>query len=691
MATKRKKSTRTSTRPRPKATSFRVVLEQPDFDGELAAFVFDSAGGLLEQQPVKRGRVTLTTPKPALMRSRVFIAPMSDEAPDDRKPTIERMRSLDAYSPVLAPGHKLVDTIRIPRPHLDRWLLCLCLVTGRVTRSGSQLPVCGAKVHICEVDKFWRWIVRLPELEVLRLRDELLEHYEKPELRRPPRLEELESAEWQEGPVGPPDPDPGPMADPAAIRPAISRMTATRLARPASVGAGVASGVAALGPRPELPEKPAIRPLALPATIKAELLSPSIHMVRDALIKHLELVRPFLCLWPYWWRYECDEIAVVETDSSGRFEKLIVYPCTEIHGDGATTTAQGLTTGGAPFGGKIEPRVWFSRTTLLGKGIRYHRWSYRRLTEGDGTPLSTPGPWTAITRTVVRHYARQSGSQVTHVPFVLGPQPVGPTSNLFEIKPPSVPTGGIEWSVVDEREDLASAHFESDKLGVGTTRCARALDAAGKYELKLELFKDGTGALVDWTAEGIDLEMTDLAAPFGTNTVTTDLAPDFNRIKNAAGHTMAFRMVLHIDNNCCHAAIDELTGFGLTASPCGFYDVTATSTVKLGVTARHPNDFATFSFSVKKGTTEHVKLASAAGRVGLSSHATLDTPSPSHSYSLTGSGHYDETFTAAELRGVCARAAFSEALHVWTLAQDGYGRLWTLDRFTHAGFALTMP
>jgi hypothetical protein len=151
-------------------------------------------------------------------------------------------------------------------------------------------------------------------------------------------------------------------------------------------------------------------------------------------------------------------------------------------------------------------------------------------------------------------------------------------------------------------------------------------------------------------------------------------------------------MVLRVDNNCCEAGIDALSGVGLTPTPCGFYEMAPTgANVTLGFTARHPNDFATFSFSVKRGVTTQVDLASASGRVGDSPISTNDLPVPSHAYTLGAPGHYTEIFPATELLGPCTRAAFSEALHVWTMAQDGYGRMWHLDRFDHAGFALTPP
>lgn len=715
---------------KPRRVTMKVELEKPDFKGELAAFVFDSAGQLLEQTAVKSGKVTLSSNQQTLMRSRLFIAPVSEKDADEQKPTLKSMSRLGAYAPAMRVGGSLIDSIRVPDVVVGGWLLCSCWVRGRIIKSDNGQPVCGARVHICEVDKFWRWIIELPELEVFRLRDDLLREIEKPILRRPPRP-------W-------PDPSPVDFVDPVDFS-----MNLTQLS-----------------PQPEPPDLPSMKltPISLPYELKTQLLSSSVQIVRDTLLGNLELVRPYLCLWPYWWRFSCDEITTVESDGSGHFEATVKYLCNgdkpdlyfwveyeiggvmetvhrppipcntywnyacgtevtievndsripacdtepdpdgckvqiisigrtvsmaDIHGDGSSTDDEGLTSGGAPFGGKIEPRVWFSRTDLLAKGIKYYRWSYRRLTEGDGSVLTTPGPWTQMTRTVVRHYAKLSAGDVTHEPYPLGPFSVGTEPNLFEIKPPTLPAGGIEWTVMDEREDLASAHFETHKLGTGADACAKALVAAGKYELKMELFDTGGAKVTDWENKGIDLEMTDISAPFGTSTVTASNAPIYNR-DMSGGFTQAFRMVMHVDNNCCSASLDVLSGAGLTPTPCGFYEITPTANVILGFTAGHPNDFATFKFRVKQGVTTQVDLASADGRVGASPIPTRDSPS-THAYTLSGSGHYSEFFTATELLGSCTRAAFSEALHVETMAQNGYWRLSGLDRFNHAGFALTPP
>ncbi|MCP5152765.1 MAG: hypothetical protein H6983_01275 [Ectothiorhodospiraceae bacterium] len=735
--------------------TFEVVLEgRPDFDAPLAVLAFDVAGNLLDRAVVKDGAASLSLSEVVLGRSRVFVAPIPEDDPD-ATPTLGSMERLQAFEPVVRKKGQLARKLVVPGTLVDRWILCLCWVRGRVVKDDSGRPVCGARVHICEVDKLWRWILRLPERDLLRLRDDFLRAIEIPPLRRPPR----------------PEPDPLPF-DVLARVPAGAQ-------------------VAALGPQPEPPDRGlvAATPIPLPSpplretrgstfdvapsaqsTLSLEsrtrLRSSSVGIVREALTANVEALIPYLCIWPWWWKFRCDEIRVLETDSLGRFDTLIAYPCdgdkpdlyfwveyeiagvwetvyhppipcatwwdyacgtevtirvrdervpacddepdlpgcvvqvlsigrtvsiSELQGAGAPVTEEGLTTDGEPFGGKLEPRVWFSRTALRdGKNVGYYRWSYRRLTEGDGTPLATPGPWTPLTRTVVRHYAHLGPGGVTHTAYPLGPKPVGAVANLFEIKP-EVPPGGIEWTVVDEREDLASAHFETQKLGTGDTACEQALDAAGKYELKLELFKDGTGALVDWTAEGIDLEIADVPAPFGTGTVTATSASAYNRVLGAGGHTMGFRMVVRVDNNCCEAALEPVTGTGVTVTPCGFIEFGAGATATLAFRAAHPNDFATFSFSVRRGVTDQVTRASASGETGDPSVVTDDVTPPLRTYTLDVSGTYRETFPVTELLGPCTRAAFSEALHVWTMATDGYGRLWHLDRFAHAGFALTPP
>ena len=722
-------------KPKKNKVSFKVSLEErPDFKGKVSIFVFDVAGNLLELAKVEKGMVSLPFSEEDISHYLIYLSPVPEDL-GEGKPTIRMMERLSAYELLVKVAGNLVDVIRVPGSVIDGWHFCGCWVRGRVIKSDSENPVCGAKVHICEVDKLWRLIVKLPELEVLRFRDDLLEAIEKPRIPWPPI----------------PGPDPPPFS---MLRSGLLREREFDI-------------------QPELFKKGGTRIIAssLSKDIKEALMSTSPAIVRNALIENISLIIPYLCIMPTWLRFRCDEITVVETDTFGRFQAILLYTCggdkpdiyfwveyeidgtletvyrpwmacntywdyacgtevliritdervpacdhepdlpgctvqilsvgrnvsiSEIQGYGATVVNEGLTSDDCPFGGKLEPRVWFSRTALrTGKNIKYYRWSYRRLTQGDGTPLITSDPWKPLTRTVVRHYAKPAvPSGVTHEPYILGPKTTGAETNLVEIKPAAVPSGGTEWTIVDEREDLASAHFETTKLGSDASPCEKAFNAAGKYELKLELFKD-TGALVDWTTEGIDLQITDVPAPFSIGVVTSVVALDYNRIKNPiTGNTVAFRMVLRIDNNCCEAKVEPVTGTG----PCGFIEFIPGASVNLHFKARHPNNFADFNFSVKRGVSTHVvKASTSSHRVGSVSVLSVDT---THTYVLTVPNDYKESFTVADLLarmqdtsgvqiGPCERAAFSEALYVRTRATDGYTRLGYLDAFDHDGFALT--
>ncbi|HHE31838.1 MAG TPA: hypothetical protein ENL07_04220 [Chlorobaculum parvum] len=542
----------------------KIALDpKADFKGEMMALLFNRAGNLIEKSPIRNGTASLACSDREVATNRLFIVPVTDW-PDEEgeKPSIRMMERMNAYEPVLQQNGKIVGAITIPASILELWPCCCCLVHGQVIKSDSGLPVCRAKVHICEVDKFWRWMIRLPDLEVIRFRDDLIRVIEEPERWKPPI----------------PEPDPAPFSairegfnlryiNPQPEPPGITRLSVQKSSL-ASLKTDSATVMAT--------DNPAVKPTELLHALNTS----TAQSLRNVLVSNFTVLYPYLCLMPSWWRYRCDEIAVLETDALGRFQTVMLYSCrgdkpdlyfwveyeiggvmetiykpalacntywnyecgkevvihisdervpacntdpdlpgsvvqilsigrqvsmSEIQGPGAPLADEGLTNFSQPFGGKIEPRVWYSRTSLRDdKNILYYRWSYRRLTEGDGTPLSTPGPWTHLTRTVVRHYAVPVPGGHAHVPLSLGPQTVGAETDLFEIRPLAVPAGGIEWTVVDEREDLASAHFETDKLGRGATDCLKALDAAGKYELKLELFKN-TGALVDWTNEGIDL------------------------------------------------------------------------------------------------------------------------------------------------------------------------------------------
>jgi hypothetical protein len=753
---------------KPQESHGRVSLsvstrERPDFTEPMAAFVFDQQGNLVHRAEVRDGKVELAAAAGDLARLRVFVAPVSD-ALAGRTPTPARLERLGAYEPVLHGPDGLLDRITIPGGVIDRWPFCFCWVRGRVVRAGDNRPVCGARVHVCEVDRIPWWILRLPDPDVFRLRDDLLEIIRNPPIPRP-------------GPF--PDPDPGPFPggprpgpDPSPISPSLFRFArgAGSLAgspRPASPLDRVGLNPQPLPPRTLVSD--ARQAAAMPAApalaeLPAALRSTSSVVVRSALAANWKLIIPWLCWWPHWWwwRVRCDEVATLATDAQGRFETTVVYACggdrpdlyfwveydfgtgfeivhrppiachthwdyacgtevtirvtdprvpgcgeepdlpgcqvvvlsigrtvavREVQGSGA---GQGLTTAGEPFGATLEPRVDFSRTELIeGKKVPYYRWSYRRLTAPDAgpgpvDPTSVPlGATSVMFRDVYRHY--RVGT--SYLSDRMGPMPTSgpgaaPQPNLFRIRP-VLPPAGTEWVVLDERVDLATAYFETASLAGAPVGPGPLPDdlAAGLYELTLELFDD-TGALVNWTAKGIDLRIADQDAPFGTGILTTSPAPAHNRIV-VGGALMGFRLVVRVDNNRCHADIAAVGGTVTPDPICGFHTYGSPSdTATLSFLARHPNTFATYAFSTTRGPGPTIGAASTSGTAGEAGTA---------GFAEVADFTYSKDVTVSALLGPCANAAFAEHLDVAATATDGYSRLSIYDRSDNAAFALAVP
>src|SRR3954453_11787687 len=157
-------------------TSFE---DQPEKPIELVAYAFDRSGELIAATPVKEGRAFFNLDKRQLKHARIFFAPAT-ESNRDQKPMIEDMERLRAYEPVweFDPKQRVYQLLPIPQEVWKWWWLCSCRVRGQVVRpvtiSGttSEMPVCNARVHICEVDVLPRLILRLPDDIILRIRDE---------------------------------------------------------------------------------------------------------------------------------------------------------------------------------------------------------------------------------------------------------------------------------------------------------------------------------------------------------------------------------------------------------------------------------------------------------------------------------------------------------------------------------------
>lgn len=732
---------------------------KPDKDLDIVAYAFDHGGRLIASAPLKGQQVQFKNKDDRVPARILFAPPLAEKRA--QAPSIETLERLRAYEPVWRHDPKKFEYELLPIPdfHWKHWWRCACRVRGRVVKPVNfhgviqSMPVCHARVHICEVDPLLLVIPRLPDEIIDRIRDELLEP--QPPIRFPIPL-----------------PDPPPFKfDPRVVDVSpvnIARMQpipATPPAKQFAAMAARAGNEVMLNPQP-LPPKTAAE---IPATMRVLLTSASTQFARQALLDHAVFLRPYLCLWPWIWPhfYRCDEVAVIDTDNNGRFDATIYYPCFGDHPDlyfwveycigGAWTTVyhpplrcntwwdyacgsdvtlrvtdprvpwcgdpnplpgkqvavllvgngvsmpeiqragaaanEGLTTAGEPFGGSLEPHVWFG-DELINAGIDHYRWSYKRMTGANGiTPVADV--WHAMDAEVVRHYGEvMADSTLTFKPYLLGPDPMFAGENLFKIRPvnPPLNAGAVSssWAPeVDGRANTASAFFLSHLLNGGD-----AAAAAGKYELKLELFKND-GTLVNLSGESVLLKVPTTAGPFGAGTVPTQPVAhqpaqptdmEDRVIRDAAGKIIAFRLVLRIDNNNCRAAIYPVSVDGGVADVCGFVQYTPglhlapiphVDHVHVSFWAYHPNNFATFNFTIARGSAGVVESAN--GAVGAS---LVD------GYARNASSVFSDNVPVAGLLGGCTKAAFAENLHVYALATDGWNTLNYHANATPVAFAL---
>ncbi|HEV2817746.1 MAG TPA: hypothetical protein VGW40_11085 [Allosphingosinicella sp.] len=701
---------------------------QAPFDGEpdkpiaAVAYLFDRSGALLASEALSDGRAQFSL-RQAPAGARLLIGPALDEGRRAAAPTRAMLERLNAYAPAwrFEAGRRVYEIEPIP-DHLWRlWFWCRCRVRGRVIKRVAlpgggtlELPVCKARVHICEVDRLWWVIERLPDPDIFRLRDDLLRLIRQP-------------FPW------PPEPDPNPFGADRITPDALERR-----ARVAAAGAMLRVGrEVALNPQPlppiDLPQALASQSMA-PA-MQFALASQSAQVLRRGLLDNIDLIRPWICHWPWLhpWYYWCDELRTIITDDDGRFDTSIFYPCfgdkpdlyfwveysiggvwttvyrppipcniwwdypcgTEVtititdprvhgcsHSDplpgkkvvvktigrqvsmgeiqraAAGAARQGTVQPGwhhptreSPFGATLDPRVDFG-DGLKPAGITHYRWSYR--------PLGSTGAWTVIDAPVSRHYreATAPGMPVIYKPKVIGPAE-GIEDYYVEIDP-ALPAGGEDWEVLDEVFDLASAYWNTTPL------------AAGKYELSLELFRK-TGATmtrVDLGAEGVEVYEVVSPAPLTSGTYVTQPAT-LDRALMDGGSLVGYRLVLHTDNRPCFGTIDTVTvAPGEEDQDCGFLEYAPGAKATIRFRASHPADYARFDFDVTRVTTE----LAAAHADGLVDDAIA------FGYIRTGDQFAKDVAVTDLLAGTaCIRAAFAELLDIKALATNGYDRLSGLD------------
>lgn len=691
----------------------------------LQAYAFTNQGKLLGSAPVEKGAAVVQVPIDLDGRMiEVIFGPLIEKGqPEPSSVSLKRAGSHANSVRFLAKTPSL--ELKIPGIIFPKW--CLCLVRGRLMKRVTlpdgtikEQPICNARVHICEVDRI-RWVIeRLPDLDILRLREDLLRKLRVIPGPRPPR----------------PEPDPGP----------LKRL----IKKPIESGESLATILSPVQQQ----------------TVAKLALSKEVAQFRSHLTDLSSLIGIYLCdliyLWPF---FKLDCLTTVEVDHGGRFSTTIVHDCkdqpdmylwVEQFQDGAWHTVYRPSIGcgtywnyvcsteivlnlpqaigceeptydippgvtqfvlpyaiastpiwGTPLGSPPAPDGWvradgflnYQSGSSLGwlydapfggtlnfihddsyfipsSNIRYYRYSYRRVNMAANTGASDP-TWTPIMAPQARGYRMEYSDRLpTYEAYPVNPVTIGLYSGLFEFKPQLPPVRPTDPPTVVVREWTSGNLSEvaaswNTLLPVPPLSTDNTIDTAGDFEIKIEVFDPAGNQVFPGTttfrflARNADGTTTRLSTP-----------------AEEAGGAYVFRV--HVDNNYVTAELPQPSVNGVAASDdCGFLRYQSADSVHVQYVAAHPNNHAVFGFGITRGSN------------GMPSASTLDpyvevaaanAPTTTTPY-LKVSDVYQRDFTPMELVGTCVNAAFAASLGVYGKATNGDHRL-GLDASRLIAFAL---
>lgn len=691
-----------------KPIQFTVNIHFTD-NGEapaLQAYAFTRHGKLLNSAPVRKASAVMDMPVEMDGRSiEIILGPQP--APGQPLPTATALKRMGAFveSVQLLKDQALLD-LHIPSILFPHW--CLCLVKGRLVKritlpdgSLGEQPVCHARVHICEVDRIKLIIDKLPEIDLWRLRDDLLD-----------KLKVI--------PEFPPIPEPIPGPDPA--------------------------------PFTSLPQmRKRLQPLNSLGDINLHALATveSTTSLRQQLIRISGIISIYLCdlfyLWPF---FDVDCITTVESNGDGHFSSLIGFDCADqpdlyfwveqfIDGAWQTVYRPGAGCGtywnyacgteivlnlpgavgceqpdydpppgvtvfvlpysignapiwGTPSGAPAAPDGWvrsdgyidYYSGSALGwlydapfggvlnfyhddsyfipsAGIKYYRYSFKRPGDIDWTPIMSP-----LSRTYRMEY---SDRLPTYQGYPVGPNTINGEPGLFEFKPQTPPPKPTDVATVVARE-WVSGNVSEVAASWNTLLAAPAMsdtnvtDDAGDFDIKIEVF-DPAGSLVLPGAGTFQFLLRN-ADGATTRLATTGAGGE------VVGGAYVFRV--HVDNNAVSSDLPQPSIGGIPAADdCGFLRYGPGDLVHIQFQAAHPHNHAVFGFGVKRGSN-WLPIATTTGAYVETS--AISAPTSGTAYTLSA-GNYQHDFSAGDLVGACINAAFAADLSVYGKATNGYWRL----------------
>lgn len=679
----------------------------------LQAYAFTNQGRLVGSAPVERGLAAVEIPVDLDGRMiEVILGPQVEKGqPSPSSAILKRAGSYMNSIRFLAKTPSL--EIKIPSIIFPKW--CLCLVRGKLVKritlpdgTVKEQPVCNARVNICEVDRIRLVIEKLPDLEIFRLRDDLLE-----KLRVIPRPK-------------PPVPGPNPGALTGLIRARVESGDSLVTALSASQR----------------------------QSVTALTLSNEVVQLRSRLIDLSSLIIIYLCdLFYLWHFFTTDCRTTVEVNHEGRFNAVIFYDCKDqpdlyfwveqfqegawhtiyrprigcgtywnyvcgteivlnlpgaiaceeptydippgvtqfvlpyaianapiwgippgappapdgwVRQDGYINYHAGSSLGwlyNAPFGGTLN-FIHDDSYFIPSSGIKHYRYSYRRVNVVANTGASDP-TWAPIATSLARGYRVEYSDRLpTYEAYPVGPITLGSHSGLFEFKPQTPLPRPTDPATVVAREWTSGNLSEigaiwNTLLSAPPLSDDNTIDDAGDFEIKIEVFDPAGNQVMPGAATFRFLAR-------NADGVTTRLAIPAEE----AGGAYVFRV--HVDNNHVSAELPQPSVNGVAASDdCGFLRYEPGDVVHIQYLAAHPNNHAVFGFGITRGSNGMPSASTLAPYVEV---AAASAPTSTIPYNKV-SGAYQRDFTPAELVGACVNAAFAASLGVYRKATDGHQRL----------------
>jgi hypothetical protein len=682
------------------------AILQPAPTGEKApqafAYAFTDTGHFLAQAATDSdGSATVTIPSASSARNvRIVVGPELQGEKDPSLSELTRRGGQQQFIRVDVNAKVSPVEFVIPYPIWPCWFRT-CLVEGDLLKriySGGipvDLPVCGAQVQIWEVEPIEIILEKVPIYLIEKLRQIII---------NPPPSEVAGP-----NPVNPNPPDPAPFqsALASAVNVSVAKPLPTLSPAPASdlVNLQVLAQTASteVFRQALISNVGLIRywfceifPLFVSKTLIATVTTDHCGHFSDLIFLRCFSPNPnlyFTASWNFlwipitiydptpvscytYWNYSCGTDVTLYVTSCFApccnpcppvnadpnyvlFRAIGATPLSQIRGDSNvlpfTSSNIGLAAGvvvageDSPFGELLLPAVEFDSTLLENGLAAYYKISYQ-------APGSTA--WNDLTGDIYRHYNHFVGTQLVTTPYLLGPQTVGATTNLFAI-PPALPPVG-DWAIADPVGDVANGQFPTSTIA----------PISGLYLLKLTLY-DSSGNEVNIAAAGIKYYVPTGVEPDGTiDTV------DASTIGLVSGNSLIISV--YVDNN---PTVAQLPGVSTpvdstTTDPCGILHYNNPGdNVDVQYVAYQPENFLDWNLTVFRGIS--------GGVASLSENTSAGVPFP---------GVPDDfNNTAGSLMGTCPQAAFAVNLYCYSRATNGWSRLTDYDRSATIAFGLTQP